>query len=135
MWRLALILIIVTLAGCNYAFIDLLKQGGDPVDEPVTGDSAHGAEIFTAGAHGAPPCITCHGGADSPFRLAPDLAGIFERAANRIEGLSAEEYVLQSILDPEAYLVPGYRAIMYPLYGEDLTEQDIVDLVAYLQTL
>lgn len=134
MWRLALILIIVTLAGCNYAFIDLLNQGDEPVEAPA-GNSAHGAEIFTAGAHGAPPCITCHGGADSPFRLAPDLAGIFERAASRVEGLSAEEYVLQSILDPEAYLVPGYRAIMYPLYGEALTEQDIADLVAYLQTL
>lgn len=134
MWRVALIVIIVTLAGCNYAFIDMLNQDSDPAVEPA-GDSAHGAEIFAAGARGAPPCITCHGGADSPFRLAPDLAGIFERAASRVEGLSAEEYVLQSIIDPEAYLVPGYRALMYPLYGDDLTEQDIADLVAYLQTL
>lgn len=52
-----------------------------------------------------------------------------------MDGLTAEEYLHQSILEPERYLVSGYRDIMYPDYSAHLSEQDIQDLIAFLLTL
>jgi hypothetical protein len=71
----------------------------------------------------------------SPFALGPKLTGVIERAGQRVEGLTAEAYLRQSILDPGAFIVPGYRNIMYPQYADQLNEQDIADLLAYLSTL
>ena len=69
------------------------------------------------------------------FRLGPNLAGIGERAAATVEGLSAEEYLHQSIVDPRSHVVPGYRDLTYPDYGIHFSEKDIQDLIAYLLTL
>ena len=63
------------------------------------------------------------------------MTGISQRAGQRVPGLSAEEYIRQSILEPSAYLVSGYRNIMYPLYKDKLSQQDLADLIAYLETL
>ena len=50
--------------------------------------------------------------------------------------MSAEEYLRQSILDPSAYVVDGFRGDqMLPIYGERLTEEQIDALVTYLMTL
>jgi hypothetical protein len=62
------------------------------------------------------------------------MTGISERAGSRIEGMSAEDYLHQSILQPGEVLVPGFRPVMPPTYGENLTEQDIEDIIAYLMT-
>ena len=49
---------------------------------------------------------------------------------------TAEEYIRQSIIEPEAHTVEGFTAaVMYPNDAEDLTDQQIDDLVAYLLTL
>jgi len=46
-----------------------------------------------------------------------------------------KEYLRQSILEPERYIVSDYRDIMYPDYSTPLTKQNIQDLIAYLLTL
>ena len=63
------------------------------------------------------------------------MIGISQRAGERVPGLSAEDYLRQSIIQPSAFLVSGYRDIMYPNFKEKLSEQDIADLIAYLETL
>jgi cytochrome c2 len=104
---------------------------------PIVGDTAQGAQIFQQGTAGSPPCSTCHRvTADAfGFSVGPNLSGIAQRAAIRIEGLNAEEYIRQSILEPHSYVVAGYRDIMYSDYSEHFNEQDIADLIAYLMTL
>ncbi|HSO20625.1 MAG TPA: hypothetical protein VLT88_14270, partial [Desulfosarcina sp.] len=52
-----------------------------------------GREIYV----GKGTCETCHG---STTRY-PDLAGIATRAATRVPGLSALEYLAQSLYEPE----------------------------------
>ena len=69
------------------------------------------------------------------FSVAPNLAGIGERATTQVDRLTAEAYLRQSILEPHQYVVAGYRNIMFPDYGAYFTEQDIQDLIAYLLTL
>lgn len=101
----------------------------------LVGDAVRGQQLFQLGHDPAPACINCHALETQGYMLGPVISGITERAANRVEGLSAQEYILQSILEPGAYLVGGYRNLMYSEYGTYLSAQDLADLVAYLETL
>jgi hypothetical protein len=47
----------------------------------------------------------------------------------------ADEYIRQSILDPGAYLVPGYQDSMPRDLSRDLPPTDLEALVAYLLSL
>jgi cytochrome c2 len=103
----------------------------------TVGDPERGARLFTQGQEDTPPCSTCHRVVSGQvgFSIGPNLARIAERAGTQVAGLSAEEYLRQSILEPRRYVVSGYRDIMYPDYSAHLTEQNIQDLIAYLLTL
>jgi hypothetical protein len=58
-----------------------------------------------------------------------------KRAATRIEGMSAEEYIHQSIVDPSAFVVPGFQDnIMPKTFGQQLSQTDIDNLIAYILT-
>lgn len=92
--------------------------------EAATGDPEAGAEVFAARG-----CAACHGESDG---AGPALPGIGERAETRVEGLPAAEYLHQSIVDPSAHIVEPFNDIMPKTYGEDLSEDEINDLVAYL---
>lgn len=110
----------------------LLLTGCSP-----SGNAERGAQIFTEGQADAPLCSTCHQVVNEQvgFSIGPNLAGVAERAATRVVGMTAAEYLRQSILEPRRAVVPGYRDIMYPGYRTHLTEQSIADLIAYLLTL
>lgn len=103
----------------------------------LSGDPERGAQFFAQGQADAPACSTCHRTVSDQvgFSIGPNLAGIAERAGAWVEGISVEEYLRQSILEPHRYVVPGYRDMMYPDYRTHLTEQNIEDLIAYLLTL
>jgi hypothetical protein len=81
-------------------------------------------------------CRICHSLEAGEDLVGPSFAGIARRAAERVPGLSAEAYLRQSILNPDAYVVPGYPSgLMVPNLGDTLTEGQIEDLVAFLMTL
>lgn len=108
-------------------------------DLDLVGDAAHGDLIFHNGLNGAPACSNCHrtdvAGTSGPFALAPGLLGISERAATRVEGETAPQYIEHSIRHPADYIVQGFRDSMYANFAQDYTDQAIADLVAYLMTL
>jgi mono/diheme cytochrome c family protein len=91
----------------------------------ATGDPAAGEKLFAAN------CSACHGATNG---IAPAVTGMGKRAATRIAGMSAEEYIRQSILDPSAYVVPGFSDIMPKDFGQRLSQPDINDLIAYILT-
>lgn len=103
----------------------------------IVGDAARGETLFTSGVNGAPPCTSCHtvSAGRSGFQLGPSLRDIGTNAALRAEGMTAEAYLRQSILEPGAFVVPGFRDMMYPHFADHLSEQDLADLIAYLLTL
>lgn len=82
-----------------------------------------------------PGCSTCHSLEPGEVIVGPSLAGIGARAGERVEGLSAEEYIEQSIRDPDAYTVEGYDEGTMPGWDEILSDTQIEALVAYLLTL
>lgn len=66
----------------------------------------------------------------------PALDGVASRAAAMGAGLSAEEYIRQSILDPSAFVVEGFvDGLMPATFGESLTPEQLEDLIAFLLSL
>jgi len=117
--------------------------GGEGETNSGTGGEAgnveRGEKLFSQtviGSHAAPGCRTCHSLEEGITIVGPSMAGIASRAGQEVSGQSAEEYLHQSIVEPDAHVVEGFPAgVMYQKYEEDLSAQEIDDLVAYLLTL
>ena len=80
-------------------------------------------------------CGSCHDPDLLGRRVGPPLDHIGTVAATRRLGMSAEDYIRQSILDPGAFVVPGYPDVMPRDLGRDLSPTDLDALVAYLASL
>ena len=82
-------------------------------------------------------CATCHNGPDgvSMIGVGPSLADAPSWAGERVDGLSAEEYVEQSMRNPSAFISPVYRSSGGPNEGMpllQLSDDEIDALVDYL---
>ncbi|MBI2166076.1 MAG: c-type cytochrome [Chloroflexi bacterium] len=101
-----------------------------------TGASAEqGKQLFVSGAF---PCIACHEvkGVSPVNPLAPPLTTIATVAATRKPGMSAEQYIRESIEKPGAYVVTGFAQLMPEnLKDKTFTKDQFESLVAYLLTL
>ena len=81
-------------------------------------------------------CEICHRIGQKGTR-APDLAGIGARAGKTKPGMSAKAYILESLLQPQAYVVEGYPPIM-PAVDKPpiaLNRSEVWALVAFLESL
>ena len=97
------------------------------------GDASNGQQVYI-GATGATACSSCHT-TDLTTLVGPGMQGIFARSAERIEGVSASDYLYQSLRDPASYIVDGFTNVM-PVYDDSLiTPDDLLDLITYLQGL
>jgi len=92
-------------------------------DEIASADYDLGMQTYLA------ECAACHGAASG---AGPSLAVIKDEAGARVEGMTAEAYVHQSIVDPSAYVVAGYEDIMPKDYGERLSTEQINGLVRFI---
>jgi hypothetical protein len=82
-------------------------------------------------------CLTCHTIGKTGALRFPDLAGVDARAKSRVPGLSDVDYLAQSMYEPTAFVVPGFPPAMPPVNQPPigLTDQEILCVIAYLQTL
>lgn len=92
-------------------------------DEIANADYDLGMQTYLA------ECAACHGAESG---AGPSLAVIKDEAGQRVEGMSAEDYVHESIVNPSAYVVAGYEDIMPKDYGERLTDEQINGLVRFI---
>lgn len=108
--------------------------------EDLSGDPSRGQQLY----NGLEPvldgtkltCAGCHNG-----QTAPDVAGTWTRIDEiRLEepqfaDYSIEQYLVESIVHPNAYVVPGYLENLMPDYfGTRIDAQMLADLVAYLDS-
>lgn len=80
-------------------------------------------------------CDTCH--KEGSGARGPSLAGRFGELVALEGGGTAKldpSYIRESILQPSAKISMGYRPIM-PTYQGQLSEDEILSLVAYLESL
>jgi cytochrome c2 len=106
-------------------------------DQVMGGDPQAGEDLYYDASLGRTvSCRICHSLEPGQDLVGPSFAGIASRAAARVPGMGAEAYLRQSILEPNAYIVPGFPAgQMIQNLGETLSEQQIEDLIAFLMTL
>lgn len=103
----------------------------DIPDPESIGDPANGQTLFVNNA-----CSGCHNVASEDTLVGPGLLNVKYRAGQRVEGMSAVDYIHTSIVDPNAYVVEGFPAgVMVQTYGSTLSEDQINDIIAYLLTL
>ena len=98
--------------------------------EPPTDLIGVGRQVYRS--HG---CPSCHEPNLFGQRLGPPLDHVGSVAGLRRPGMDAEDYLRESILDPGAYVVPGYQDTMPRGLGRDLTPTDLAGLVKYLASL
>jgi len=80
-------------------------------------------------------CASCHTIGTDGGTIGPPLTHIGTIAETREPGVSAEDYISQSIRDPGAYVVPGYPDTMSRGLDRGMSQEDFDDLIQYLLTL
>ena len=136
MQRLLVLLVLVLV-------LALAACGGDSAPAPASsegeaaGDAAAGKDLYNQGLIGTQPgCMTCHSLEPGVTMVGPSLATTGADAGTRVSGGSAEDYLRKSILDPNADVADGFTAGLMPVaLADELTEQQVNDLVAFLLTL
>lgn len=123
--------------GTEHAYMGGLVYAMEPEDYslwlkggPAVSPVESGSILFTQRG-----CITCHSG-ESGAR-GPNLAGVFGSTVELASGesvLADETYLLESIRTPSAQIVEGYAPLM-PSFANQLTQDEINDLVAYIKSL
>jgi mono/diheme cytochrome c family protein len=92
------------------------------------GDPKRGEDLFLNSPTAA--CVTCHTVGGKGGVIGPILDGIAVR--------SDKDYILQSLMEPNANLAKGFENLgvsPMPPVGVLLKEQELADILAFLQTL
>jgi mono/diheme cytochrome c family protein len=98
---------------------------------PPAGNAAAGKAVFLAPTS---QCAGCHTfkPAGSTGKIGPDLDNLASDAQKANRG-SLAQYIHESIVDPNAYIVPGFQAGLMPqTFGKMFKAQQLADLVAFL---
>jgi mono/diheme cytochrome c family protein len=116
--------------------VDYIQYGHWPVP-PVQGEAATlvqggaapggspGAQLFAAKG-----CAACHQIGGQGGTIGPNLTNIGTQAATRKPGMSAEDYIRESITNPGAFTVEGFQPGLMPTIP--LTPDELNTLVQYL---
>ncbi len=101
------------------------------------GNVANGEKLFASNG-----CSACHSLKEGEKLVGPSLYHISQAAGNILKGSdyqgrakTAEDYIRESIVEPNVYIVPGFAAGIMPQdFGKKLNAQGIDDLIAFLMT-
>jgi hypothetical protein len=139
-------LAVIFIIGLSITAIGVLRAL--PAHSPGTPDQAADPPAWAAEVesrvHSADPsqgealyrqygCEVCHG---TPNGTGPYVVGTGARAAiRRAPGYSAAEYLYESIIDPNTYVVPNYPAGVMPQnFRSVIPEDQLLTLTAWLLT-
>lgn len=135
-FTVALATMIAMIALINYqpSNTSIYVRNTKQLNELNAGNPDNGPAVFMANG-----CAACHvidslDGARGA--VGPPLTRLGKFASERKEGQSAEDYIRESIENPNAYVVDGYPAGLMPanLKG-NMSAEEYKDLVAYLASL
>ena len=134
---------VVVIAFFLYVGNSIPQLRQDPPKELVLAADAPAEDFIKAGQDifygNKGTCALCHEIGKKGERC-PDLAGVGARAETRIheEGYKGKatngaEYIVESVMDPTAYVVEGYQPVMPPI-GRQLNDLELVAVVSFLQS-
>lgn len=142
MWRINLKILGLTLAVLAFytAVANVIPQLQSEVPETLDLSAAVTPEALVAAGeriyNGAGGCSACHGIGTRAPNLVTDHGGegaIGARCATREAGVGCKQYLLESMVDPLKFVVPGFEPIM-PDVRRQLSEDQIWALVAFLES-
>jgi len=82
-------------------------------------------------------CLSCHS-LDGSKLVGPTWLGLFGSQVKLADGstvIADEAYIIESIRNPSAKIVEGYPNIMPANVGQDLSDERIQDIIAFIKTL
>jgi len=133
---------IVVIAFFLYVGNSIPQLRQDPPKELVLAADASTEDFVRAGQdifYGKGTCALCHEIGKKGERC-PDLAGVGERAETRLKeerykgkATNGAEYLVESVMEPTAYVVEGYQPSMPPV-GRQLNDLELVAVVSFLQS-
>lgn len=112
----------------------VLEELATPTPSPEEADDpvSRGRRVYLDTGCGG--CHTIEG--LSAGVVGPNQAKVGSVAETRVPGMSAEDYILESIINPGAYVVEGYPDNVMPRnYSELLSNDQVADLVTFLLSL
>lgn len=146
MHRGAVLAVVVALvmAGLIGGTIQSQAQSGSPTSSPAA--SPEGSPVGSpmalvgdvdAGKALASQCLSCHS-VDGSAMVGPTWKGLYGHEVELEDGttvIADVEYLTESIKDPNAKVVKGFPAGAMPPYGSILTDENVLDIIAYIQSL
>ncbi|MEX2599179.1 MAG: cytochrome c [Dehalococcoidia bacterium] len=102
-----------------------------PSDNGNGGDNGAATIIRNSGCGG---CHTIEGVQGASGGTGPELSNVGAVAGDRTD-LSAEEYIRQSLLDPDAHVVDGFSAGVMPSFEGRLSDEELDQVVEFLASL
>lgn len=82
-------------------------------------------------------CIACHS-TDGSQLVGPTWLGLYGEEVALADGsvvVADDEYLRLAILEPGAQLVAGYQNVMPAIYKDQLSDEDVEALIAYIKSL
>jgi cytochrome c551/c552 len=129
---IVLLVLVLSLVACGGESAPEGGEGGAGAADATDGETLFAQQLIGTQAG----CVTCHSLEPDVVVVGPSLAKIGAEAGSRVSGVSAEEYLRQSILEPDAYTAEGFAAGLMPkALADELSEEQVGDLVAYMLTL
>jgi cytochrome c oxidase subunit 2 len=109
-------------------FSSWLASEAAVADDPV----ARGQKVFEQ--YG---CKACHS-LDGSQLVGPSFLGLYERTVTLEDGTTVvadENYLHQSIVDPNSQIVQGFTPAMPQNFSEQLSDEQISDVIAFIKSL
>jgi cytochrome c2 len=141
---IALIVVVLALAACGGGAAKPAGSESQPA-AAAGGNADNGKKLFNEpviASVGSPGCATCHSLEKDKTIVGPSLAGIATDAAGAVEEVeykgtakSADQWLRESILNPDVDVPDGFKPNVMPKTFNKLSAQELNDLVAYLLTL
>ncbi len=113
------LLVALSLAACGGAAAPTTAPTSGAAGDPVAGK-----QIFESGT--TPACTSCHSTTAGQVIIGPSLSGISAKG---------EAFIRQCITNPSSVNVPGFTHLMPTNFAQQLSAQQLNDLIAYLMTL
>jgi|GEM_PF-4874034 len=111
------------------AFIDrITNEVVSSIDDPKNGEALYSSVMYA--------CVACHSDGSIGITTEDMWSIVVEErlGLEQFNGYSPERYIVESILEPNAYVADDQVAGMMPHnYAERLYMQDLIDIIAYLK--
>ncbi len=114
---------------------DIWEKGVGVDDDEAVADAKPTAELGEK-VYTQKGCNACHS-IDGSVVIGPSFKGLIGRSTTLDDGTTItadENYIMQSIIEPQSQIVEGFQPIM-PAFKGNITDKEVDALIAYIKTL